>query len=232
MDDDDVRRGGPVVRSLAENWVHVQVETDAREPVRFTVRPEYRRRDGGRSDTRGLRLAMEVRPVPSMWFSVEPSYARQVNDAQWVEAVVDPSGAATHYVYGELESRTLDLSTRARVSFTPELSLELYLQPFIALGDYRRFKELQEWETYRFGPYDPGENRDFHRRSLKSNLVLRWEFLPGSMLYAVWSQSRAADLEEVGSEELELRPAFRLRQAVTDDGENVFLVKVSYWYGR
>jgi len=233
MDDDDVRRGGLVIKRLAENWVHAQVETDDRKPVRVSLRPEYRRHDGGRSHLRGLRVGLEVRPTPGLWFMVEPEYAHRVTDAQWVDVIADPAGGgAVHHVYGELDSRTLDLTTRASVSFTPELSLELYLQPFIAIGDYVRFKELTAAETYRFQSFDLGETRDFHRRSLRSNLVLRWEFRPGSMLYVVWSQSRSASLEEVTDEDLEFRPLSRLGSSLTDDGDNLFLVKASYWYGR
>ena len=236
MDDDDVSRGGLVIKRLAENWVHAQVETDDRKPVWFMFRPEYRRHDGGQSYTRGLRVGMQVRPVPSMWFSVEPRYTRRVTDAQWVDVLDEQAagGAAVYDVYGELDSRTLDLTTRASINFTPELSLELYVQPFIAIGDYDDdgFKRLVEAETYPVQSYDLEENRDFHNRSLKSNLVLRWEFRPGSMLYVVWSQSRSASLEDVTAEDLEFRPLSRLGSSFSDEGDNLFLVKVNYWYGR
>jgi len=229
MDDDDVRRGGPIVKRLAENWVHMQVETDARRSLSFSFRPEYRRHEGGRSHMRGFRLELHWRPLPSVWFSVGPRYSNRVTDAQWVDAV--EAAQNVHYVYGELESRTLDLTTRARMSFTPDLSLELFLQPFIAVGDYRNFKELTTPETYTFRPYALNENRDFHRRSLKSNLVFRWEFLPGSTLFVVWAQSRSVSLEDPTADDLRFRPFSRLRSSFSDDGGNVFLSKVSFWFG-
>ena len=102
-------------------------------------------------------------------------------------------------------------------------------KPIGLKDDYRRFKELVEPQTYRFATYDLGENRDFHRRSLKSNLVLRWEFQPGSLLYVVWSQSRSASLDDVGESDLQLRPLRRLSDAFTDEGSNVFLAKVNFW---
>jgi len=229
MDDDDVRRGGLVIKSLAESWVHGQIETDERRMVSFSIRPEYRRHDGGRSNERGVRMSVEFRPLPSMWFSVGPEYSHRVTDAQWVE--VEEAVKSVQNVYGELDRRTLDFTTRARMSFTPELSLELFLQPFIAIGDYGNFKELVAPETYAFRPYPLGENRDFHRRSLKSNLVFRWEFLPGSTFFVVWSQSRSASLEDLTSEDLEFRPFDRLRSSFSDEGDNVFLTKISYWLG-
>ena len=160
---------------------------------------------------------------------MEPRYERRKIDDQWVGAITD--GAGLHYVYGELESRTLDLTTRAEMSFAPNLTLELYLQPFIAIGDFSAFKELVAARSYRFAPYELNENRDFHRRSLKSNLVLRWEFSPGSTLFVVWSQSRSANLDDPMDEDLEFRPFNRLGSSFSDEGDNVFLAKVSYWVG-
>jgi hypothetical protein len=193
----------------------------------FYLHPDWRRDDGGDSYVRGLRLGAELRPLPSIQLSIEPRYEHRVTDAQWVGAI--EAGDGMHYVYGELDSRTLDLTTRAELGFRPGLSLELYLQPFIAIGDFGTFKELSAAQSYNFLPYTLDENRDFQRRSLKSNVVLRWEFSPGSALFIVWSQSRNADLVDPLEDDLEFRPLNRLGSSFSDNGDNVFLVKVSYW---
>lgn len=229
MDDDDVRRGGPIVKRLAETWIHARIQTDERKALSFYVHPDWRRHDGGRSYVRGLRTGVEWRPLPSVQISMEPRYERKVTDAQWVDIITAADGA--HYVYGELDSRTLDLTTRAELSFAPGLSLELYLQPFIAIGDFGAFKELTAAQSYDFSPYVLNENRDFHRRSLKSNLVLRWEFSPGSALFVVWSQSRSARLDDPTAEDLEFRPLSRIGSSFSDAGDHVLLVKASYWVG-
>ena len=230
MDDDDVLRGGPIVKRLAEAWVHGRIETDPRKALSFYLHPDWRRHDSGRSSMRGLRSGVEWRPLPSVQLSMEPRYEHRVTDAQWVEAITGADGI--HYVYGELDSRTLDLTTRAELSFAPGLSLELYLQPFIAIGNFGEFKELNAPQSYDFSPYVLNENRDFHRRSLKSNLVLRWEFSPGSALFVVWSQSRSASLDDPTSDDLEFRPLSRVGSSFSDDGDNVLLIKASYWVGR
>ena len=229
MDDDDVRRGGPIVKRLAETWIHARIQTDERKTLSFYVHPDLRRHDGGRSYVRGLRTGVEWRPLPSVQISMEPRYERKVTDAQWVDAIAATDGA--HYVYGELDSRTLDLTTRTELSFAPGLSLELYLQPFIAIGDFGDFKELTAAQSYNFSPYVLDENRDFHRRSLKSNLVLRWEFSPGSALFVVWSQSRSARFDNPTGDDLAFRPFNRIGSSFSDDGDHVLLVKASYWVG-
>lgn len=233
MNDNDVRRGGPIIKTPADYFIHAMLRTDERKIVSFSIRPERRGSDDKDTYSHSLDLGMEIRPLPNVWLLLEPSYSHRVNNAQWVEAIEEVvNGEVTpHYVYGELDSQTLDFTTRARISFTPELSLELYLQPFIAIGDYRGFKELVKQETYEFKSYQLDEDRDFHRRSLKSNIVLRWEFQPGSTLFVVWSQSRSASLEELTEEDLEFRPFDRLRSSFSDDGSNVFLVKLNYWLG-
>ena len=61
---------------------------------------------------------------------------------------------------------------------------------------------------------------------LSSNLRFRWEYLPGSALFLVWSSgrdyfSRDGDFDVNGT----MGDLFR------QDGENVFMVKLSYWLG-
>jgi hypothetical protein len=158
-----------------------------------------------------------------------------------VKNIEDEEGK--HYVFGELKSQVLDLTMRANVSFTPDLSFQLYIQPFLAVGDYSNFKELARPRSYEFKPYtnldlNPDFSRRslrsnavlrcFSRRSLRSNAVLRWEYNPGSVLFLVWSQSRSAFLE---MDSPSLRPYEDLKSSIIDEGENVFLVKLNYWLG-
>ena len=166
-------------------------------------------------------------------FTVGPRYNYQKRDAQWVGQVEENINGQVkkHYIYGEMENRTLDFTTRANISFTPTLSLQFYVQPFITIGDFTNFKELVEPKSYQFEPYLLNENRDFHRRSLRGNTVLRWEFRPGSTLFFVWSQSREAVLESVQEADLNLRPLHRLGSSFTDKGQNIFLIKCRYWFG-
>ncbi len=121
-------------------------------------------------------------------------------------------------MFADLEQTTLSMDTRLNVTFTPDLSLELYAQPFIASGDYGALKELKAPGTFDFLRYgiDAGQvtvdedgdstvdpdgagpaesftigNRDFNRVSLRGTGVLRWEWRPGSTLFFVWQQNRS-----------------------------------------
>ena len=84
----------------------------------------------------------------------------------------------------------------------------------------------------RFAPYiDPAVRADpggFNFKQLSSNVVFRWEYRPGSTLFAVWNQGRQGFLPREGGENFkgDVRDLFGLHPA------NTFLVKMSYWLNR
>ncbi|MNC88380.1 hypothetical protein D3C83_41900 [compost metagenome] len=67
-------------------------------------------------------------------------------------------------------------------------------------------------------------NRDFNTQSFRSNLVLRWEWRPGSTLYLVWQQDRGA--EEISSRRASPADMFRSFGA---RGDHFVAVKASLW---
>jgi hypothetical protein len=169
-----------------------------------------------------------------------------------VTRVADPLAASTHgnrYVFGRLDEYVLANEIRLNWIFTPRLSLQLYLQPFLAVGHYDRFKELAKPRTAEYNIYGQGSSTivcqdgqytvqpdtaqgaaafsfsdpDFNVKSLRGTAVLRWEYMPGSLIYLVWTQNRS-DYGHPGD--------FRLRRDLGDlftaPGDNIFLLKFSY----
>jgi hypothetical protein len=176
--------------------------------------------------------------------------------AQYVSSREDPLATETfgaRYIFGELEQTTLSMETRLNVTFTPNLTLELFAQPFIASGDYGQLRELKQAGTFDFIDYgiDAGEisldddgntlvdpdgtgpaepftvyNSDFNRVSLRGTGVIRWEWRPGSTLFLVWQQSRS-DRYKDGHFDFG-RDADAMFAARAD---NIFMVKATYWIG-
>ena len=231
--DEDVRRGGTLIKNPAGWWIFTQLRTDSRKMLQLELNPIFAWDDDTKSSEKEVSLRLNIRPVSNIELSIGPMYRYRIYDAQWVELVEEnvDGHIKKHYVYGELTAQTLDFTTRANISFTPTLSLQFYIQPFITIGDYTNFKELIEPKSYQFKPYPLKRNPDFHMRSLRGNTVLRWEFRPGSTLFLVWSQSREIALEDIGEVDLEFRPVHRLRDSFTDPGKNIFLIKCRYWFG-
>ena len=128
-------------------------------------------------------------------------------------------------MFAPIEQTEVGLETRLNVTFTPELSLQTYIQPLISSVDYGDAIQLVRPNSFDFEPY-PGEvpDLDFNLRSLRGNAVRRWEWRPGSTIYVAWQQSRQ-DIADVGnfSFDRDRRALFGTRP------DNIFLVKVDYW---
>lgn len=70
------------------------------------------------------------------------------------------------------------------------------------------------------------DHPNFNRVSLRGNAVLRWEYMPGSTLFFVWTQSR---YDNIGSGEFEFRRSFN--RLVDAKADNIFMIKLTYWLG-
>ena len=246
-------RGGPMAYYPAGTTYSGLVGSDSRRPLVFKLSGRLRTHpSGGYNWT--VEGGLTWKPRTNISLSVVPSYTWRYSNGEWVRAVVDPLKVETYgtrYILADIIQKTLPVEIRLNWTFTPRLSLQAYLQPFVGSGDYRRFKELKAARTFDFnffGEYDSStiafangiytvdpdgaagpappftfSNPDFRLRSLRGTFVLRWEYRPGSMLYFVWTQKRA-DTSQDGEHDLwdDLGAIFRA------PGENIFLLKFSY----
>jgi hypothetical protein len=174
-----------------------------------------------------------------------------------VTTVPDPTATGTYesrYVFATLKQTSVSLDTRLNWTFSPKLSFQLYLQPFVVSGLYGDLKQLRRPRRYEFDVYgrqagtiarDPAtavytidpdgggpaaafgvSDPNFNFRSLLGNAVLRWEYRPGSALFLVWQQSRN-EVQPFG--DFDFSRDFR---ALLDNGpENVVAIKATYWLG-
>jgi len=256
--DDRLTRGGPVVDRPGFEYFQANVSTDSRKTFVLSTNPSLGIGvEGARSWSADLGVTW--RPASNVSISLGPAYNYDETDAQYVRAVDDPTATVffgRRYVFGGITQRTLSMNTRLNVTFTTNLTLELFAQPFISSGDYRDFKEYaaphqlsklvygQDIGTvstqtvdgmlqYTIDPDGSGPANAFQLidpsftfRSLRGNAVLRWEYLPGSTLYLVWTRSSASSLTngvlDVGRD---------ARALFEGDAENIFLVKFNYWLG-
>jgi len=228
--DDMNTRGGPLMIRPAYIWGWIELGTDGRKLIILHPHTSFNRTDDGHSRGLGPGMSVDINLASNVQFSIGSGLSISNNFAQWVTNVDDNGdGINDHYVFGKLKSCVFDVNTRLNVSFTTNISLQLYLQPFVAVGSYSNFKELARPSSYEFIPYTKLDyNPDFISRSLRGNVVFRWEYRPGSALFLVWSQSRSAS---PSADDPVLRPYENIRDTFTDEGEDVFLAKLSYWIG-
>jgi hypothetical protein len=255
--DDRLTRGGPLARFPGDAAVDFGVGSDERRSLSGEASFSASRTGAG-GWGRTASLFLRARPTSALQLSVGPQLERRRGIAQYVGTMDDATATATlgrRYLFAGLDRTTLSLPTRVNWTFSPDLSLQLYAQPLIDVGDYTEFKELAAPRTYRFRTFgedgstalrddaadryllDPdgaaGPARaftvadpDFNFRSLRGNAVLRWEYRPGSTLFFVWQQQRSEEA---------LLGDFRLGRdsgaMLRAPSENVFLIKATYWLG-
>lgn len=257
--DDRLTRGGPVVRRAASWGVYPSFSTDDRKRLVASIDPGYGRNAEGAASYH-INTSLRYRPAPNLTLSLGPSYSHSESSAQFVRSFDDPTASAffgQRTVFADLAQRTLSMDTRVEATFTPDLTLELFLQPFVSAGEYHGFKEFvrpRALDKHVFGDtelapiVDPNgrttgyaldsdsdpatapltwANPDFSFRSLRGNAVLRWEYRPGSTVFLVWQQQRAAD-----SSSGDFRFGRDTRGIFDGAPDNIFLVKLSYWLGR
>ncbi len=240
--DDRATRGGPAMIWRGNRYLGGGFGSDSRKKFSGALETERWTNEFG-SEGFFLWTSLTYRPMPAVRLTVSPSYNQSREAVQYVTTIPDSAYTPTYgnrYVFSTLEQKTIDIGIRTEWTMNARLSFQLYLQPFVASGDYSGFKYLTRARDDEFTPidrlsFDANENTyradavsfgnpNFNFRSVRGSAVVRWEFRPGSAMYIVWNENRA-DVAPVGD--------FRFRRdfsALTDaPSQDVFLVKFSYW---
>lgn len=219
-------RGGPGVLGNPGKSLWLYANTDNRKALSLFVNGDF----GGdrfNSMRRSFGPGFNWRASSSMSLSMGLRYSINKDDAQWVRNVALANGA-TRYVFGRIDQKTMSINTRFNYTLTPNLSLQVYAEPFVSAGEYTNFKELSDGRAAnyqdRYRPLDYAGNPDFNIRSFRTTNVLRWEYKPGSALFVVWQQGKS-DYENFG----DFRFGRDFSGVFSAPTHNVFLVKFSYW---
>lgn len=149
---------------------------------------------------------------------------------------VTPFSGDTYYVpvFGSRDTRSLDLTLRSDFTFTSKLSLQLYSQLFLARGRYNNFQIMQNRDDLAGYPSYP-KRSEFSLSSLQSNVVLRWEYRPGSNIYLVWTHGRRLrerlnPLAPYGPSPYERSIGKRIQDTFDIFPENALLLKIEYTF--
>jgi hypothetical protein len=157
---DRLLRGGPIARQPEQRNVNFWLNTDTRKRVWFNPYGNYSWFSDDDSWSANGGVYMETRPRSNVQVTVGPNYYKQFSTAQYVRGVDDATATATYgrrYVFANLHQNTLSFDTRVNWTLTPKLSLQSYMQPFVAVGRYERFKEFTTPREYAFAVY--GQDR-------------------------------------------------------------------------
>ena len=233
--DDRAARGGPAVRQDRYISPWLSINGDDRKSIVPYFSTNYFRGDGGRSSSINLSPGFDYKLLGRFSSSFSFNWSHNITDNQFYGRFNDALG--DHYTFAHLDQRTTSVTARLNYTFTPEMSLQTYLQPFVSKGTYSNVRQLSanpRADAYddRYAPFlDPSVTTDpggFNFKQLSSNVVYRWEYKPGSTLFLVWNQGRQGFIPREGGENFrgDVRDIFGLHPS------NTFLVKVSYWLNR
>jgi hypothetical protein len=190
-----------------------------------------------------------MRPGPRWQVSAEPYYELLTEPQQYIATLSGgrPETYGSRYVFAFIDRTTVSTQFRLGLTVKPDMNIDVYAEPFAASGHYSDYGELlapRSRDRLLYGTngtsltvhadgsrtVDAGgstfslRNRDFNTLSFRSNVVLRWEWRPGSTLFVVWQQDRSGT--EVRGDAVDVRDMFRSTRAT---GTNFFVVKTTFW---
>ncbi len=224
--DRETRGGPPAPIPMGQSW-WTWFNTDSRKW--WQVNPSLEGGDNWDGHYNYYSLWLNLQPRTNIEFSGGPGYYHSHGISRWLTYLEDENDNRTDEIFGEENMKRFDMTIRGTYIFEKNLTLQIYAQPFLAAVDYRNFKKLVPPDKFEFVDTTVYNERDyqpdFNWKSFNSNVVLRWEYRPGSTLFVVWTQNRDT-WEGVGD--------FRFRHDWNNLFEtipgNTFLIKLNYWW--
>ena len=243
-------RGGPRLRSSQNVFFWNNIGTDNRKKIRFNAGHNGSRATDNSFNSYRVYMGISYQPLNALRISLNPSYNINNDKLQFVDNI--EVGNETRYLNAKIEQRTLSMSLRVNYTINPNLTIQYWGQPFVSRGRYLNFKAIIDPQASnfddRFMQYDNTQlsfdevnntysidegpngtanfsfdNPDFSFVEFRSNLVVRWEYIPGSEVFLVWSQG----VTGLGD------PANGLfdnldNQIIGQEKDNTFLIKATY----
>jgi hypothetical protein len=176
---------------------------------------------------RVLSTSLSLQPSTRLQVTVSGRLIQGTDVAQWIKNTDTDGNGIDDNVYGTLRRHVVDTTLRGTYAINRDLTLQTYLQPFVAVGDYDRIRRLARPRSFDFEAVTIDEDPDFNRKSLRGNVVLRWEYRPGSTFFVVWDLSR-----EDNSRPGTFRPLRDLGDAFRAPARHGLIIKASYWLNR
>ena len=209
----------------------IDVKTDTRRKVILDVDTSVR------GALRGLEsntdVTLNLRPIPTLELDLISSFYSATGAPRWLETTFNPNGSRTFY-FADLSTQVFSTTLRGTYTFTPNLSLQMYTQLFADRGHYGRITGMTASGYRPVLPVDhfvdlrtPGDfsNPDFQDGTVNVNLFLRWEYLPGSALWLVYTRNQNQPSYDATS-----LPALRFDPFAPGPSTDVVLVKLSYMW--
>ncbi len=244
-------RGGPILKRNGGHNIFFNIDSNRRKKLYFSAGGWKAWRKDSDYNSANFRFNATYRPNSALEFSINPHI--NINDQRLQYVTTEEFAGEDRFILADIDQKSLGITFRLNYSVTPDLSIQYYGQPFVSAGKYTEFKKAADTradsyferfhqfsdseinykaEDDEYGIDEDGdgasdysfENPDFNRREFNSNLVIRWEYSPGSTLFLVWSQYRDGD-SDIGK----LAYGNNMENLFRVHPHNVFLIKFNKW---
>ena len=246
--DNTALRGGPRWRFSEENFKSLFFRSDDRKKFNTKIGVMHSQSKDNNVSFLKFEVDFNYQILDALNVSLATEYSKRPNKTQYITQ--KDFSTTKRYILGTIDNQTFRSTFRINYTINPNLSLQYYAQPFISRGRYSDFKYVTDATANRLSDrfqlydntqvqYEEGtyyfddnldglddysmSNPDFSVVQFNSNLVLRWEYIPGSELFLVWSQGIRTDvslenglIEGAQNGILEHQP------------QNIFLIKATY----
>ncbi|NNK75435.1 MAG: hydrolase [Maribacter sp.] len=242
-------RGGPRLRQSPGIRFWNGINMDRRKKLRFNFFHNGNKAFDDSYRAYNAEFGITYQPVNSLRISASPEYGINKDKLQYIDNL--NVNGETRYLNGTIDQRTLSMSFRLNYTINPNLTIQYWGQPFISRGRYSEFKEvvapLAKTFEGRISPFADNQislvdgvyevddnldgntdfsfdNPDFSFVQFRSNLVVRWEYIPGSEIFLVWSQ----DITQSGDSQEGLLDDLQANIFNNEKPQNIFLIKATY----
>ena len=186
FEDDDIYRDSRAVIIKDEAWqsFDINIRTDRRK--RVIISPGFRISKGAiRGVGKEYGVELMLKPTDNINMSVRTTKEERPGSMQWVGVVEDENGI--NIIYSNVKRKQTNTELRLNIAFSSKMTFEAYYQPFTVNMDYKDYNRLDEEKSLKVSPYPYSGNKDFQIENQVGTFVFRWEYLPGSLIYAVYN---------------------------------------------
>ena len=245
-------RGGPRWRFAEKDFVYFFFGSDNSKKMSFSAGIIDRKTKENVNNLQNYSFNINYQPFDALSLSLETEFEKTLDKTQYV--ATKDFGNQKRYILGEIDNQSLSTTLRLNYSINPNFSIQFYGQPYISRGRYANFNFVNDAIAANFDNrvsmynqnqislidevYNVDENRDgntdytfkkpdFSFVQLRTNLVARWEYIPGSELFFVWARGgvKYADPKKSLSNSLQ-------DQITNRKLEDTFLIKATYRFVR
>lgn len=203
-------------------------------------------------DFRSAEVSLYYVPINALTMSLSASYdySWRKQDQFVTNTTYNNS---TRTVVAQLDQKSLRFTGRLSYNITPDLTVQYYGQPYLTRPTFSQFGYVTAPMAKKYddrfvryasnqvslvnGTYNIDENKDgitdysfgnpdFNFVQFRSNMVVRWEYRPGSELFLVWSKGNTPDA--YADLQSNIFSSLFSNAFTGNNGRNIFLVKCTF----